>query len=355
MCRPTVENFGAARDIAGPGPSSERGKLVQINRREFLDLSLTAASVLSTAPFVSAAQPAIKLPKISSTFGGVPLGCGSISFMDTPIEGVPALIAGAGYGLVEIIDSHMQPPFGRGGPAVAPAPAPAGGANPAGGIGRGGSGRAMDPETRAKLRDWRMTVPLTRFEEVSGMFRAKNIYVYSYHSHFTPDFTDAEIDRVFEMAHTLGCQIMTAATVRTNEFALRLDPYAQKHKMRVGIHNLDANLSTVAQYDEMLHGCSDYMGINFDIGHWADADADCVDLLRRRHDSIVELHIKGKRGSTPPGKIIADGDNTAKDVLLALRDNKWPIPSVLEYEVRGTDRVVAVKEWFDYSKGVLLS
>jgi len=328
------------------------------NRREFLDLSLGAGAFLAAAPLASTAQPAIKLPKISSTFGGVPLGCGSISFMDTPIEGVPALIASAGYGLVEIIDSHMQPPFGRGAPpGGASAPAPAGGANPASSAGaaRGGGGRAMDPETRAKLRDWRMTVPLSRFEEVAGLFRAQKIYVYSYHSHFTPDFTDGEIDRVFEMAHTLGCQIMTAATIRTNEFALRLDPYAQKHKMRVGIHNLDANLSTVAQYDEMLHGCSDYMGINFDIGHWADAGADCVDLLRRRHDSIVELHIKGKRGTTPAGKILADGDNTAKDVLLALRDNKWPIPAVLEYEVRGTDKVVAVKEWFDYSKEVLLS
>jgi sugar phosphate isomerase/epimerase len=213
----------------------------------------------------------------------------------------------------------------------------------------------MDPETRAKLRDWRMTVPLTRFEEVKGMFLAKNIYVYSYHSHFTPDFTDGEIDRVFEMAHALGCQVMTAATVKTNEFAVRLDPFAQKHKMRVGIHNLDASLSTVAQYDDMLHGCSDYMGINFDIGHWADAGSDCVDLLRRRHDSIVELHIKGKRGPTPAGKIVADGDNTAKDVLLALRDNKWDIPAVLEYEVRNTDRVAAVNEWFVYSKGVLFS
>jgi len=331
------------------GPDS-----LNINRREFCSLSVGTLTSLAVAQPSFAAPPRIHLPRIHSTIRGVPLGCGSISFMDMPIEGVPALIGSAGYGMAEIIDDHMQPSFGRvrGGP-----PAPPNGTGDPVQLGPGGPGRGrgMDPETRAKLREWRLTVPLTRFEEVKASFSARDIFVYSYHSHFTPDFTDQEIDRVFEMARTLGCRILTAATVRTNEFARRLDPFARKHKMRVGIHNLDASLSSVAQYDAMLHGCSDYMGINFDIGHWADDGSNCIDLLRARHDLIVELHVKGKRGPAPAGKILAEDDNTAKDVLLALRDNKWAIPSVLEYEVRGTDRLTACKDWFAYSKQVLMS
>ena len=313
-----------------------------LNRRDFLDASLGAA-LWTSAASSSAAPAAPKLPKISSTFGGVPLGCGSISFMDSPVERVPELIVDAGYGMTEIIDNHMQPQLGRG--PDGPPPGATGG--------RGG--RGMDPETRVKLREWRMNVPLDRFKEMGRLYRAKGVYVYSYHSHFTPDFTDGEIDRIFEMAKAMGCQVMTAATVTTNDFALRLDRYAKKHRMRVGVHNLDANLATEAQYDALLHGCSDYMGINFDIGHWADAGSDCVELLRRRTSDIVELHIKGKRGTIPPGKIFPDGDTTAKDVLLALRDNKWPIPAMLEFEVRGADRLASCRAWFAYSKQVLLS
>jgi len=94
------------------------------------------------------------------------------------------------------------------------------------------------------------------------------------------------------------------------------------------------------------------MAINLDIGHYTAAGADPVDLLRKRHDDIIDLHIKDRKKNNGPNVLLGEGDTPVRDVLLLLRDQKWRIPANLEWEVND-DRVAAVKQAFIYCRNVL--
>ena len=159
------------------------------------------------------------------------------------------------------------------------------------------------------------------------------------------------------MAKALGARVITASSNVTT--ARRIDPFARKHKMRVGMHNhsrIEENeFATPADFEKARRGMSEYIAINLDIGHFTAANFDAVDYIDKHHDDIVTLHIKDRKRDQGENLPFGQGDTPIKEVLALLREKQYEIPANIEYEYRGEDAVVEVKKCFEYCKNALLA
>ena len=205
--------------------------------------------------------------------------------------------------------------------------------------------------SREEMRRWRETVSLDEFRRIKDMFDKAGIALSAYNISFRDDFSDAEIDRGFEMAKALGAPVITASSnVGTTK---RVAPVAARHKMRVGMHNhsrIDPN--EFATPDSMTDAAkaSPFIAINLDIGHFTAANFDAVSFLREHHDRIVTLHIKDRKKNQGDNMPFGEGDTPIGPVLRYLRDRKSNIPANIEYEYRGGDTVEEVKRCLEYCK-----
>src|SRR5207247_8013640 len=124
------------------------------------------------------------------------------------------------------------------------------------------------------------------------------IDVYAYNLSVRDDFTDAEMDRGFEIAKALGVGIITASS--TVSAAKRIDGFARRHKIKVGMHGHDNvkdpnEYSSPESFARAMEGASEYTCVNLDVGHFTAAGFDAVDYLSKHHDRIVTLNIKDRK------------------------------------------------------------
>ena len=128
-------------------------------------------------------------------------------------------------------------------------------------------------------------------------FNAAGQSIYGYNYSFNPSFTDAEIDRGFEMAKALGAEIITASS--TLAAAKRVVPFAEKHRMVVAMHDHshteDPNEFATPESFAAAMKISKYFKVNLDIGHFTAANYDPVAYLREHHADITNLHIKDRK------------------------------------------------------------
>ncbi len=301
---------------------------MSINRRRFGALSLSGIGglLLPNCRFAPEAEPdptetVARPAMIDSTFHGVLIGVQSYSFRDRLLEGAVQAIADVGIGSCEVASGHLEGGFG-----------------------------GSPKKNREELRQWRLSVPLDEFEAVGKKFRDAGIDVYAYNYSFKDDFTDAEIERGFEMAQAIGAKVITAsANVST---AASIDRYAKKYKMRVGMHNhsniRENEFATPDDFDRARRGNSDYIAINLDIGHFTAANFDAVDYLDKHHDDILTLHIKDRKRDQGANVPFGEGDTPIREVLALLREKRSKIPANIEYEYDGDDTVEEVRKCFDY-------
>ena len=296
-----------------------------LSRREWHGLVLggLASSLLPRVGFAA---------KIDSTVKGVRLGAQSYSFRDRPLEGVIEGMKAVGLGEIELWSNHVEPRV---------------------------EWQKLDDAGRKKAREearkFRLETPLARFHEVGDKFKAAGIDVHAYNYSFRDDFTDAEIERGFEMAKALGAKVITASSNQNT--TPRIDAAAKKHKMRVGLHNhsrVDPNeWATAEDFEKAMAKSSEYICVNLDIGHFTAANQDAAAFLQKHHDRIVTLHIKDRKrneGETVP---FGQGDAPIKEVLGLLSRNKWAIPANIEYEYKGDDTVAEVRRCVEYCKQAL--
>jgi sugar phosphate isomerase/epimerase len=234
--------------------------------------------------------------------------------MDTLIDAFQQ----TGIGLCELESARVEPE-----PAI-----PGGGRVPA----------AITPEytkRREELRQWRLTTPLARFEEIRGKFTRAGIDLFGYVVTFSDDFTDAEIDRSFQFARALGVGVIGTNQTRV-PMGPRLVTFAEKYKVALGWHN-HANVSDpteIASVEsfERLFALSPLFKANLDIGHFVAGNNDPIAFMRRHHNRISHLHLKDRRRNNGPNQTWGEGDTPVGDVLRLLRSEKYPIVAVIEYE-----------------------
>lgn len=213
------------------------------------------------------------------------------------------------------------------------------------------AGKRMD---REELRQWRLSVDLAEFEKVGQAFHEAGVELYAFNYSFRADFTDAEIERGFEMAKALGAKAITAsANVSVSQ---RVDKAAKKHDMRVGMHNhshiREDEFATPENFQTAMKGTS-HIAINLDIGHFFGAGFDPVDFLEKHHDEIVTIHIKDK-SKDDVNMPFGQGDTPIVECLRLMRDKKYKIPANIEYEYKGGDTIAEVRKCFEYCKKALL-
>ena len=264
----------------------------------------------------------VALAKINSTIQGVQLGTQTYSFRDRPLDGVIQAMVAVGLGDCELYaPAHVEPRL-----------------------------------SREELRKWRQTVSLDEFKAVRKKFDDAGISVYAYNYSFRDDFTDDEIDRGFLMARALGVNVITASSTIT--VAKRVAPFAEKHAMTVAFHGHSdtKNPNEFAKPESFAEALamSKRFSINLDIGHFTAAGYDPVDYIQAHHDRILVLHLKDRKKNDGPNMPWGQGDTRIKEVLLLLKEKKYPIRAFIEYEYRGADdSVTEVKKCFQYCKDVL--
>jgi sugar phosphate isomerase/epimerase len=207
----------------------------------------------------------------------------------------------------------------------------------------------------AELTKWRVETPPAHFKAVRKKFDAAGIDLYAYNYSFRDNFSDAEIEAGFKMARALGVKVITASSNVST--AKRIDPFARKHKIRVGMHNHSRiaknEFATPDDFAEAMRGNSEYIAVNLDIGHFTAANFDPVDYLRKNHARIVTLHIKDRKKNQGANVEFGAGDTPIKETLAALRELRLRIPANIEYEYKGADTKAEVRRCLDYCRKAL--
>lgn len=279
-------------------------------RRDFFKLGLIAT-------------PAARLfAKSESKVRGVMIGVQSYSFRDRPLDQAIKDIAGVGLSYCELSQGHVEP----------------------------------KEENREQIRKWRETVSIPEFfGSIGRQFRDAGIRVYAYNYSFRDDFSDKEIERGFEMAKGLGAKAITASS--NVDMAKRIDPYARRFKMMVGMHNHDSmkpnEFSTPEDFAAAMRGESKYIGVNLDVGHFTAANFDPVKYIEEHHDRIVTLHIKDRKKNHGENFPFGEGETPIREVLKVLESKKYRIPAMIEYEYNGTDPVAEVRRSYEYMRKAL--
>ncbi|HVT93375.1 MAG TPA: TIM barrel protein [Bryobacteraceae bacterium] len=252
---------------------------------------------------------------------GVLIGVQGWSFRDRPVDDAIRATREIGIPAMELGWNHIEPPH----------------------------------VSRDEMRNWRLTVPLEEFQRIRRKFKAAGIRIVGYSATLRKDFTDEEIERTFQFAAALGVNTITTST--NVSMAERLDPYAVKHKMRVGFHNHSRfkadEFVRPEDFAAALGGRSDYLGINLDIGHFTAAGFDPADFIRQHHARIWSLHLKDRKRNQGPDAVFGEGDTPLREVLLLLKKERYRIPGFIEWENQDGDIVAAVRRCFEWCRGVL--
>ena len=297
---------------------------MRVNRRQF------ATSLAAGLAF----PPSLHARSINSTIRGVPVGVQTYSFHEIQIGGPAAVdtilrsITALKLSICELFAQDLSPfplpSWARdawSGTATADSPSP-----------------DTDKLQRQKLREWRLNTPDSYFSDVARRFRDAGIVIVCYNFSFESGMTDAEIDKGFEQARALGVGIITAST--TLSMARRLVPFVERHRMTVSFHGHSdihdpEQFSTPDTFAKAL-ALSSYYKINLDIGHFTAAGLDPVDFIEQHHADITNIHIKDRKRDDGANTPFGQGDTPIRNVLLLLRDRRYNIPALIEYEYVGT-------------------
>lgn len=284
-------------------------------------------AILGAAALLLGNSSLFGAPWINSVVRGVQIGAQSYSFRDRNLVAAIKAYQEVGLGECELWQGHVEPQH----------------------------------VSREQLRKWRLTVPLSHFRQIRRQFDNAGVRLYAYNYSFGKDFTDAEIDRGFQMTRAMGLKYITASSPVS--IAPRINPYARKYQIVVGFHNHDQTwnpdaFSTPATFARALKGASKYLAINLDIGHFVAANCDPVSFIRQHHNRIVTLHIKDRKRNHGPNMPFGQGDTPIVAVLRLLRDNHWKIPANIEFEYGpkpGLDTVAELKKCYAYCREALLT
>lgn len=276
-----------------------------------------AGTALSRREFVAAGAAglfALRQPKPAT------IGVQSYSFRDRPLDEAIAAMQQLGLRSCELWQSHVEP-------------------------------RRV---SREEMRKWRETEPLDAFHRVRDRFAKAGIELSAYNISMKDDFSDAEIERAFEMTAALGAPVITSSS--NTATTARIAPFAERRKMLVGMHNhsrVDPNEFATAKSLSDALAANRYIAVNLDVGHFTATNEDAVAFLKQHHARIVTLHIKDRKRDQGPHVEIGTGDAPNAECMRLVRDNGWPIPLNIEYEYKGGDTVAEVGKMLDYCRRAL--
>lgn len=269
------------------------------------------------------------------TANGVRIGVAVGSYRDIPRSADQAAYTAAlakacadsGAGLIEFHASQVEPAQA---PVVRPAPnAPPPTPKEA------EAARQKALAARTELRKWRLATPASYYAGIRRVFEAAGTTPFAYAMVFTDDMTDDEIEAIFVGSKAMGCQVISTNATKVS-MGPRLAPYAERHRLDLGFHNHAAaedpnEVASVASF-ETLFAISPRCRANLDIGHFTAANQDAIAFIKKHHERITHLHIKDRKKNKGANLPWGEGDTPIKEALLLIKQNRYPIPCLAEYE-----------------------
>lgn len=287
--------------------------MTDLTRREWNRLTFAGLLPLFVSPLAGSA-----VGRADARANDVTIGVQSYSFRDRPLDAAIEAMVKLGLRSCELWQEHVEP--------------------------RG----LASPD----MRRWRETVSLDQFQRVREKFARAGAALSAYNISFRDSYSDAEIERGFEMARALGTTVITSSSNVST--VARVAPVAARHKIRVGMHNhskIDANeFATPSSFTDAMKAGGEFIAVNLDIGHFTAANFDAVDFLRAHHRRIVSLHIKDRKRDQGPNVPFGHGDTPIGPVLRLLRDQHWTIPANIEYEYTGGDTIDEVRRCLEFCR-----
>jgi sugar phosphate isomerase/epimerase len=283
---------------------------VNYSRREF---GKTALAALPVSMALGAKVNGVTLGVMTYSYRALPLTPG-VDRVDGQIEALKA----NGSRDIELFEAELQPP---------------------------GKAEGLDK--------WRLATQMDHFTAARKKLDAAGITTHACTVNYRDTLTDEDLDHTFEQAKALGTGVIAASTQVT--MAKRLAPFAEKHKIYVAFHGhsntKDPNEFATPESFRMALAMSKYFRINLDIGHFSAAGYDPVAYIKEHHDRITHLHVKDRKKDDGPNVPWGEGDTPIKQVLLLLKEKKYPLPALVEYEYRGTGTPVdEVRKCLDYMR-----
>jgi sugar phosphate isomerase/epimerase len=330
-----------------------------LSRRSFLGTAATVAAALSVVPVISLGNNSMITESEAgaipdSRFGGVQIGAISYSWRSMPggIDNIIKYCQEAGLSSLELMSGDVESDLGA--PknplsgiraSVPPAAAPQAGTTPATPPPAAPQQRReLTPEQQAEvtkynqdLKQWRLSVPMSKFAELGKKFKKAGIKIHIVK--FSPSrWSDEEIDYAFKAAKAMGAKGVTDEI--GEEAVKKLGPIAARHGMYAIFHNHMQFATPGFSYDPFL-AVSPAVMMNFDAGHFFGSTGIHPNtIIEKYHDRIFSIHLKDKTGPNADQKntnqVWGQGEAPIADILLLLKNKKWPIhvDIELEYEVK---------------------
>ena len=189
-------------------------------------------------------------------------------------------------------------------------------------------------------------------------FDAAGISIYAYNYSPNASYTDAEIDRGFEMTqrarrrdhHRLDDASTWRSGSRRSRSSTRWSSPMHGHSNV----KRPERVRDARQLRRRRWRCRRYFKINLDIGHFTAANFDALAYIREHHADITNLHLKDRKKNQGDNMPWGEGETPIREVLQLLKKERWPIRAYIEYEYRGAGSPVEeVRKCFTYAKQAL--
>jgi len=339
------------------------------SRRDFLGKSAAIAAAASMIPLnfacsghapQGAVETADTSGKPNSNFGGVQIGVITYSYRSMPggFENIIKYCKESGVSSIELMSGDLEAYLGVPANPMANMPRPVmlpGQPRPQ----RTPEQLAIIEKYNAEVKAWRTSLPMSKVEAARKLMNDAGINAHIVK--FAPaGWSDEEIEYAFNATKAMGAKAITQEIGL--EAAQRLAPFAQKHGIVVAFHNHAQYAEEGFSADPVL-AVSPSLMLNFDPGHYFGSTGKHPnDFIRKYHDRIYSMHMKDKTGPTVEGQpdtnqVWGQGEMPIADVLLMLKNEKWPIyvDIELEYEVKPwSDPVKEVRTCVQYARQILI-
>ncbi len=206
-----------------------------------------------------------------------------------------------------------------------------------------------------ELLNWRRSAPLEKFTELGEMFRDGGVEIDMLRLG-SPNWFSEDIDYAYRAAKAVGARGVSF-DLSPNSARL-MAPFASEHNLLNGMHNHHQYTNQDFRFDEYL-GHSPNNMLNLDIGNYVAAFGDSpVPVIEKYHDRITHLHLKDCKDTENGQDSVAwgEGDTPIIEVLQLLRDERYPIPALIELEYpipEGSSRMEEMQKCVQYCKVAL--
>jgi sugar phosphate isomerase/epimerase len=226
-----------------------------------------------------------------------------------------------------------------------------GGGGRGGGNGAGGRTRgpavpptpeqlAAQQAAREEARKARLSMSMDKVKTIKKMYDdgGVDIELIKFPTMGAPDWTDAEIDYVFNVARTLGARGITCEPPQAAVSASkRLARFADKHRIVVAYHGhvavADPEAFSRPGAWEQAFFYSKYNWANIDIGHYTVANKVApIGFLQEYHDRILNVHVKDRQIETGATVPFGEGDSQLKTIIQMMKREQWRFQATIEIE-----------------------